>query len=91
MNAILNKILEARNGHYCHALEVGTTYEIECAIEAIAQEFNDESINTLKDFFNTMDIMYYEVNEDGEQVENESHEKEVHNFDTDAYIEDMLI
>lgn len=91
MNAILNGVLKARNGHYCHALEVATSYEIECAIEAISQEFSEESIDTLKDFFNTMDIIYYEENEDGEQIENEENEKEVHDFDINACIDDMLL
>ena len=80
---IFDTILKNRNGHYVHALEVGTAYEIECTIEAIAMEFQEHTKDDLKEFFNSMQIMYYVENEEDE---NEEDENEVHNFDIDTFI-----
>jgi len=85
MNAILSKIIESRNGHYCHALEVSSIYEIENCIESIALEFSDESEYTLKEFFNTIEVHYLEDSELTDQ-DNQANENEVYNFCTDDFI-----
>jgi hypothetical protein len=81
-NVILNKVIEARNGHYCHALEVSSTYEIENAIEAISAEYEAEGVEALKEFFNTMQIIYFA----GEEEESAEDEEAVNNFNTDESI-----
>lgn len=91
-NTILNAILKARNNHYTHTLEVSSSYEIENAIEQVWLEFEDiATIEELKEFFNSMEIYYYEENENGEQVENKEHEEDVYNFDINKSIEENLI
>lgn len=77
-NIIFETVLKNRNGHYVHALEVENVYDIENAIESIHSEFEDCDLNTLKEFFNTMQIIYIG---DDEQTENE-----VYSFDIDSYI-----
>lgn len=81
-NIILNEILENRGGHYVHALEVESAYEIENAISEIANEFRNYGIEALKDFFNTITI--YFIGDDPEE------EEEVYNFDADKFIEDNI-
>ena len=38
--SILDIIIEARNGMYCHAIEVSDTYEIDNIVECIYSEYN---------------------------------------------------
>lgn len=82
MNTILEAIIKARQGHYCHAIEVETTYDIENIIESIAREFPNESEETLKDFFNTISIYYIE-----NEVETE---EEVYEFSTNDFITNYI-
>jgi hypothetical protein len=84
MNAILNKIIEARNGHYCHALEVATVYEIECTVEQIYSEFigeHDEKV--IIGFFESMQV--YSLSEDETETE------EIYNFNFSEFITNNLI
>tara|TARA_R110000823_G_scaffold157888_2_gene288688 strand:+ start:104 stop:388 length:285 start_codon:yes stop_codon:yes gene_type:complete len=91
-NTIFNTILENRNNNYTHALEVSSTYEIENCIESIWQEFEENAtIEELKEFFNTMLIGYYELDENDKQIENEKNENEIYNFDIDNFIDQNLI
>lgn len=83
MNAILNKVIENRKGHYVHAIEVRDTYEIENVIEAITDEFSEYGTQALKEFFNTMTVYYI-----GDDEETET---EVHNFDIEEYIDDNIL
>lgn len=78
-NPIYNEILKNRGGHYVHALEVETVYEIENVISEIANEFSDHGIEALKEFFNTIAI--YFIGDGPEE------EEEVYNFDTDKFID----
>lgn len=56
-NPILNKIIEDRNGHYCHCVEVSTVYELECIVESIVGEYGDDySFNELLEFFQTLEV-----------------------------------
>ena len=78
-NKIFNRILSDRKGHYCHAIEVNNTYEIESIIEATIQGFQDEY--TEKDyieFFESITIYYL--------GEDETEENEVYNFSCTEYI-----
>jgi dihydroorotase len=91
-NTIFNTILKNRNNHYVHALEVASSYEIENCIESIWSEFEQTAtIKELKEFFNSISLHYYEVDEDGNEIENQDHENEVYNFDIDLFVDSNLI
>lgn len=80
MKTILEKVIENKGGHYIHAIEVESTYELENIVEAMAGEFHEYGVEALKDFFNSMAIYY--IGDDAEM------EEEVYNFDIIGYIED---
>lgn len=87
MNRLLDKILKERKGHYCHALEVNDTYELESIVESFIEEMNprNEAIYTeveFIDFFQSMPIYYL-----GEDKETE---EQVYNFDFAEYIKDTI-
>jgi len=78
-NKIFNRVLSDMNGHYCHAIEVNNTYEIESIIEGTIQGFQDEY--TEKDyieFFESITIYYL--------GEDKTEEDEVYNFSCTEYI-----
>lgn len=88
MNALFEKIITERNGHYCHCLELATAYELECVIEAITAENEEEfGKEVIKDFFNSMQIIYYVDESEGE--ENESDEAELYAFNSDEFIDNL--
>lgn len=80
INPILEQVIKNRNGHYCHAMEVCSAYEIECIIEGIAGEFPNATTEELKDFFNTMEVY----------ATDPTNEDEVYNFSFDESIDDYL-
>ena len=60
MNKLLNCVIESRKGHYCHALELGTAYELECVIESIIDEMGEQfTLADYIDFFNSIELYYY--------------------------------
>lgn len=78
-NKIFNRIIKDRKGHYCHAIEVNNTYEIESIIEGLIQEFQDEY--TEKDyieFFESIELYYLGADK--------TEEDEVYNFSCTEYI-----
>jgi len=80
MNAILEKIIDSRNGHYCHALEVNDVCELKSAVESLHDEFSkDYSLEEIKDFFNTMEIYCLDDN----------NEDEVFGFNTSDYLDTL--
>lgn len=83
LNPILIQILEARNGHYIHALEVQDVQELESCIEQLCDEFisQDHSIIDIKDFFDSMSIYCTE----------EENEEEVYNFIPSLFIDSLCI
>jgi len=88
-NIILNKIIDSRNGHYCHVIEVSNIYDIENCIEAIYLDFKEYGIDALKEFFNTIETCYLyddELTED----ENTVNENDVYDFCTDLFIDETL-
>jgi len=84
-NVILNKIMESRNGHCCHVLEVSTIYELENVIECILSEFEGEKIESFIDFFNSITV-YYLNDSELTELENEANEEEVYNFNFEESI-----
>jgi hypothetical protein len=87
MNKILDKVITERKGHYCHAVELGSAYELECCIEQLYSEFEEEfSKEDIIEFFETMDIYYYK--EEGEEDSKE--EEELYNFNIANFIEEII-
>lgn len=79
MKTILDEVLENRKGHYVHAIEVESSYELENVINEVANEFSSYGTQALKDFFNSMAIYYI-----GDDEETEKH---VYGFNIDDYID----
>ena len=71
MNAILDKVIEQRNGHYCHVLEVSDVHELESILEQIVDSFSNEfSDEEIQEFIDTLEIYCLD----------ESNEDEVYNY-----------
>ena len=86
MNPIYQEILDAKNGHYVHALEVSNVYELESILESLFDEYIDKySIETIIDFCDTLLIYYFD-----EENENEVDENEVYNFDVTEFLQNLM-
>ena len=90
MNALLEKLIESRQGQYCHVVEVSEVYELENIAEAIIEE-NENSFDaeTIIDFLETLTVYFLE-NEEENQEYNEEKEKEVYAFNFREYISTSL-
>lgn len=85
MNPIYKEILDARNGHYVHALEVSNVYELESILESLFNEYIDKySIETLIEFCTTLGIYYFD-----DENENEVDENEVYNFNVTEFLKSL--
>jgi hypothetical protein len=86
-NKLYNKIVEERNGNYCHAIEVNSIYEIESIIESVFQNYESEEI-TEKDILNFFESiqLYFLEDEEATEEENRKNEDEVYNFNFENYI-----
>lgn len=83
MNKLLEKIITARNGHYCHAFE-GNLETFQNFIDDVFDEFSDEfSIETITEFLQTLELYYY--NPDNENSEDEN---ALYNFSIKNYIKE---
>ena len=94
-NRLLDYIISERNGHYCHVLELDSTYSYECVIESIVGEYNDTfTQDEIIRFFDTISVIYFygEDNYDDEtQVSEEQQaieEYDLYNFDHKQFIID---
>ena len=76
MNKLLEKIIQERGGHYCHALEVNDAYELESVIESVIQAYPEFDEDTFIDFFESIEL--YCLSEDNE--------KQVYDFSFEKYI-----
>jgi hypothetical protein len=89
MNALLNKVIEQRNGHYCHVVEVSTVYELECIAEAITSENENEfSLEVIAEFLESLTVYY--LPEDGTEEDSEEEER-IYNFSFTDFINSNLI
>jgi len=80
---IIDIIINQRNGHYCHAIEVSDTYEIESIVEHIISEFEySHSEDDIIEFFDTMSIYYL--------GENPEMEEAVHDFNFREHIQNTI-
>ena len=81
MNPIYQEILDARNGHYVHALEVSNVYELESILESLFDEYIDKySIEVLIDFCNTLEIYYFD----------DENENEIYNFNVTEFLQNLV-
>ena len=81
MNALLEKVIESRNGHYCHVVEVSDVYELENIAEAILSENENEfDAEIIIDFLETLTVYCLDDN----------NEEEVYNFSFREYISTSL-
>jgi hypothetical protein len=79
MNSLLEKILEERKGHYCHALEVHDTYELESIVESVISEYREEFTDDVYiEFFESMELYYL--------GDDPAIEKQVYDFSFEEYI-----
>ena len=77
MNKILNHVINIRQGHYCHALEVNDIFELQACIDAIYNEFiRDYTVKDIICFFDTIELYCL----------NDNNESEVYNFNIKNYI-----
>jgi hypothetical protein len=89
MNALLNKVIEQKNGHYCHVVEVSTVYDLENIAESILSENENEfTIEVITEFLESLTV-YYLPEEDEE--ENNEEEEKIYNFSFSEYINTNLI
>ena len=82
MNALLEKTIESRQGHYCHVVEVSDVYELENIAEAIIQENENEfDLETIIDFLETLTVYCLD----------ETNETDVYNFSFRDHISTSLM
>ena len=87
MNALLNKVIENRGGHYCHVVEVSTVYDLEnIAEEIICENENEFSIEVITEFLESLTVYY--LPEEGEE---EGEEEKIYSFSFSEYINTNLI
>jgi len=82
MNRILENIIEQRNGHYCHCLEVEDLYQLEETIAQLVGEF-EEKYNTSEiiDFFESIEVYY--LGDDHQE------ETEIYSFNMNTFISEL--
>ena len=93
INRLLDHVIQERNGHYCHVLELDSSYAYECVIEQIVTEYKDEfSRNDIIRFFDSIEVIYYIENEyDADMLtddDKELFERELLNVDYEKIIND---
>lgn len=87
-NRILNDVIEARNGHYCHCLELDSAASYEGLIESFIDNEGDKyTEEEYIEFFSSITVYYLPF--DGEQ-ENKEDEQELYNFNSSDYIRGTL-
>ena len=80
MNAILEIILDNRQGHYVHALEVNDVHELQSAIESLYDELiEDFNLDIFIDFITTMQLYCLD----------DENDDEVYDFDIVNFIKNL--
>ena len=83
---ILDYIIEQRKGHYCHALELASAYELECVIESVMMELGEQfSLEDYLEFFNSISI-YHLPDEDSSDEHNAIMEEELYSASISAIV-----
>ena len=85
---ILDYIIEQRNGHYCHALELTSAYDLECVIESLIMELGEQfTLNEYLEFFNSISI-YFLADDDSSKEYNDAIENELYNADISELVKE---
>ena len=85
--SLVNHITEARNGQYCHVIEVASTYEIESVIESIIEEYIPSfTAISIIDFFSTLEIIAFA---DDSELSKET-EEAIYHFDVNEAVTNAL-
>lgn len=67
-NTLLDQVLESRNGHYCHCVEVEDVCSLESICESILdQEQANHGLDTCIDFLSSLSV-YCLIDENEEEV-----------------------
>ena len=83
LNPIYTDILNAKQGHYVHALEVNDVHELKACIDALGEEFEDKyKPEDVTEFLTSLNI--YSLAED------EDTENEINEFNVSQYIIDTF-
>ena len=81
LNPILENVLKNRI-NYCHVIEVNNTYEIECIIESIIDENENEyGLNNCIEFLTSLQIYCLD----------DENENEIFAFDVENYINENYL
>lgn len=80
MNKILTDVIEKRQGHYCHALEVDDVFELQSCVESLYDEFTcDYTVDEIVEFFSCIELYCL----------NEEHENDVYAFNIAQHIRSL--
>lgn len=86
MKTILDTIIEARNGHYCHAFEATYAYELESIADSICDEFlESHGKQAVIDFLSSASVYFLE-NDEHIGATNEELENALYAFSFATYI-----
>lgn len=78
---ILDYMIEQRNGHYCHVLELTDVYDLECVIESFIMDLGEQfSLQDYLEFFNSIEI-YFVADECSTSEWNDAIECELYDAD----------
>lgn len=89
MNKIHEYLIEQRNGYYVHALELDSAYSYEDVIESLIGELGELfTQNDFIEFFDTIEMYYYESDDDVSDEMKAQNEDELYNFDYKQFIKD---
>lgn len=90
---ILNHVIKAKNGNYCHAFEFTSVYEYQCLIDSLIEQLQDDFDDSLTndDFISFIESasIYYIENKSLTDEQNYAIEQEIHNFDFREYIKEQ--
>lgn len=87
---IIDRIIEQRRGHYCHALEVASLDHFEEVVSNIYSEFEHvNSVTDVEEFFESMQL-YHIADDDFTDAQNEKLESELYDYDNRKKIYESL-
>lgn len=83
MNTIIENIIKARKGQYCHVLEISEPFELESTLENIVDSFIKEGYKDedIKDFILTLEC--HGLSDDANEY--------IYNFDFNKWAEENII
>lgn len=90
---ILNHVIKAKNGNYCHAFEFTSVYDYKCLIDSLIEQLQDDFNDSLTndDFitFIKSASIYYIDNKSLTDEQNNAIEQEIYAFDFREYIKEQ--